>query len=495
MTRATTLLVLCVGGLLALGLVTLSSVGLYMSMNPHMLAVGQVRDPRAIAARLAEPDDPACEFIAASLSVSGRWALSEADSPTGDFKAVRRILADELNTVIGGQLIYDPERFARTPLRPEIAQQLSRTPFEGEISRANRLLLEDIFPREISRKQPESPLKKQLIWAVVAIAFGVGAASIDYRKLKPYSWVIAVVAFAALVLVFFPGAGKRMNGATRWLDLRVFDLQPSEIAKLALIIAIASYCESARRQIGGFLRGAVYPGLIITPFLVAVVREPDFGTTVLLASVSLAMLLLAGGPARWLIPAAVAGAALMGWMISRDPVRLARLMAFVDLEAHKTGVGYQNYQALLAFGAGGWQGLGLGNGLQKLGCVPENHTDFILSVVGEELGLIATVAVVAAFIIVFISGLYIASHSSDRFGFLLGAGISFLIGFQALINIAVVTSSVPNKGLPLPFVSYGGSSLVMMFIAVGLLLSIARHANAPESVSAALLADRELPAT
>jgi cell division protein FtsW len=164
-------------------------------------------------------------------------------------------------------------------------------------------------------------------------------------------------------------------------------------------------------------------------------------------------------------------------------MRTRRIFSWLDLEGHKSGVGYQAYQAMIALGAGGWTGLGLGNGRQKMGFVPENHTDFIFSIIGEELGLVTTLLVVLGFIGVVLCGIYIALNAKDTFGMLLGCGITFLIGLQAFINIGVVTSALPNKGLPLPFISYGGSNLLMMLIAVGILLSIARQAKAPGTLS------------
>jgi cell division protein FtsW len=160
-----------------------------------------------------------------------------------------------------------------------------------------------------------------------------------------------------------------------------------------------------------------------------------------------------------------------------DPLRMRRITAFLHPEQHREDTGFQAYQAMLALGSGGTTGLGLGNGRQKLGFVPEHHTDFIFSVIGEELGVVASLLVVLAFAAIVICGLYIAWHSRDRFGMILGTGITFLIGLQAFINIGVVTSALPNKGLPLPFISYGGSSLVMMLGSVGVLLSIASRAG------------------
>jgi cell division protein FtsW len=161
-------------------------------------------------------------------------------------------------------------------------------------------------------------------------------------------------------------------------------------------------------------------------------------------------------------------------------MRRERILAFLHPEKYKNGVGYQSWQAMIALGSGGWTGLGLGNGRQKLGFVPEHHTDFILSIIGEELGLVATLLVVLTFVIFVICGLYIAGRARDTFGLVLASGLTMLIGLQAAINIGVVTSALPNKGLPLPFISYGGSNLLAMLTCVGLLISVARHARVEE---------------
>jgi cell division protein FtsW len=213
-----------------------------------------------------------------------------------------------------------------------------------------------------------------------------------------------------------------------------------------------------------------------------VFREPDRGSTILLAAVSGTMLLISGVRWRFIVPPVLVGLVGLAFSLFHDPMRRARITSWLDND--KSGAGYQAYEAMLALGAGGWTGLGLGNSRQKLGFVPEHHTDFIFSIIGEELGLIATILVVLAFVAIVLSGIYIAMRSPDTFGMLLGSGIAFLIGLQALINIGVVTSALPNKGLPLPFISYGGSNLVLMLTSVGVLLSIARHAREPEPVEA-----------
>ena len=234
-----------------------------------------------------------------------------------------------------------------------------------------------------------------------------------------------------------------------------------------------------------FKYGLVIPGLGICLALGLIFVEPDYGTTMLLASVCCILLFIAGSNWKFIIPPMGVGAFAIVLSIMNDPVRKKRIMAFLYPEEHSQGAALQQIQAKLALGSGGSTGLGLGNGRQKLGFVPEHHTDFIFSVIGEELGVIATVGVVAAFMAIFICGLYIAWNARDRFGMILGAGITFLVGLQAFINIGVVTGVLPNKGLPLPFISYGPSSLVMMLSGVGILLSIASYSQTNISGSAA----------
>jgi cell division protein FtsW len=211
--------------------------------------------------------------------------------------------------------------------------------------------------------------------------------------------------------------------------------------------------------------------------------EPDRGTTILLAMVSGSILLLAGVQWKFILPPIVLAAGGLVVSILHDPMRMKRIFSWLDLEQTKEGAGYQAYQAMIALGSGGWTGLGLGNGRQKLGFVPEHHTDFIFSIIGEELGLVATLLVALAFVVIAICGIYIALHARDRFGTLLAAGITLLIALQAAINIGVVTSALPNKGLPLPFISYGGSNLLAMLTCVGILLSVARQ-TAPVPIAA-----------
>jgi cell division protein FtsW len=305
------------------------------------------------------------------------------------------------------------------------------------------------------------------------------AAAIDYRWLKKFWWVLLLVAVALLACVWVPHLGIRKNGASRWIGQAGFRLQPSEFAKVALIIGLAWYGERFQRFMPGFKRGILYPGLGVALILGLIFKEPDVGTTALLASVAGVMLLIAGARWTYIIPPVLLAMIALGVFIARDPMRSERIYAWLHPYETRFDKGMQTYNSMAALGAGGVQGVGLGEGRQKLGFVPENHTDFILSIIGEELGLIATLSVLFAYLVILVCGVYIAWHAADTFGMLLASGITFLIGMQTVINVGVVTGALPNKGLALPFVSYGGSNLVVMLACVGLLLSVARQAPVP----------------
>lgn len=318
-------------------------------------------------------------------------------------------------------------------------------------------------------------LMKQLVWCALGLVGATVAATLDYRHLKKFSIPLLLFAVVLLLLVFAPQIGKKAGGARRWIGHGGIRFQPSELAKIALIIFIAHYGERFQRQMNTFWRGLVIPGIFIALVLGLIFIEPDRGCTILMAAVCATMLVVAGVRLKIIIPPALLAITALAISFLHDPMRMKRILAWLHPEQTKEGVGYQAYQAMIALGSGGWTGLGLGNGRQKLGFVPEHHTDFIFSIIGEELGLIATIAVVLVFIILVICGIFISSRARDTFGLLLGSGVTFLIGFQAFINIGVVTSTLPNKGMPLPFISYGGSNLLIMLVAVGILLSIARQ--------------------
>jgi cell division protein FtsW len=327
-------------------------------------------------------------------------------------------------------------------------------------------------------------LMMQLIWCAFGFILCVTATALDYQWLKKLAWPVFILAVVLLALVLEKHLGVVRGHARRWFSFHGVSFQPSELGKIALIIMLAWYGDRYQRQMQTWKRGIIFPGALIVLMLGLVFVEPDRGTTILLAAVSGTMLLIAGVRWKYIVPPVLLGAAGLAVSILRDPMRLRRIFGWWDMEQHKDGVGYQAYQAMIALGSGGWTGLGLGNGRQKLGFVPEDHTDFIFSIIGEELGLIATLLVVLAFVVIAICGIYIVLRARDPFGSLLAAGLTFLISLQAAINIGVVTSALPNKGLPLPFISYGGSNLLAMLTCVGLLFSIARHAPAREKVRA-----------
>jgi cell division protein FtsW len=301
--------------------------------------------------------------------------------------------------------------------------------------------------------------------------------------LKKFAWLVFIAALFLAALVFVPHVGMHFNGAHRWIRLPGATFQPSEIVKIALIIMLAWHGDHSQRKMNTIKRGILIPGLIIAAALGLIFIEPDRGTTILLAAVSGTMLMIAG--VRWLHvipPVLLAGAALV-YSLTHDSMRSGRISAWLHPEAHASGAALQAEQAKIAIGSGGLTGLGLGDGRQKLGFLPEIHSDFIFANIGEELGLVATLLVVLAFLLIAVCGLFIAFRARDQFGCLLAVGVTSLISYQAIINIGVVTSLMPNKGLALPFISEGGSSLLAMLIGVGLLLSVARQA-VPVKISA-----------
>lgn len=336
-----------------------------------------------------------------------------------------------------------------------------------------------LYSAKMAAADAEHLMMMQSLWGGVGLVACGALALVDYKILRRLAWPLLGLTAVLLALVFVPYIGKEAGGAHRWLDFRFFHVQPSELAKFTLIVAAALYCERFARQLDSFKHALLAPALLFGPILTLVFIAPDRGTTVLLAGVLAGVFLVAGVRWRYFLCAAAAGGAFLAVSLLNDPMRMRRILAWLDIEADKLGAGYQAYQSMIAIGSGGLFGLGLGNGRQKLGFVPEHHTDFILAVIGEELGLVATLGVVLGFVIIIACGALIAARARDTFGMLLATGVTLLIGCQAFINIGVVTNVLPNKGLALPFISYGGSSLVVMLSCAGLLVSVARHAREP----------------
>ena len=317
-------------------------------------------------------------------------------------------------------------------------------------------------------------LIRQLAWLAVALVAGGVTASVDYRKWQ--KWWIPVALFSGLflVLVLVPGIGTEIKGSHRWLRVGSFSAQPSEFSKFAMIIIMSSWMARSGTKPGTFVDGILKPGMLLAPMLGLVFLEPDYGTTALLAVVGAAIMFSGGSPARYLVIGLVAGVLLFGAAVMHNPVRQARIMAFMDPDKYPKQA-FQGQQSEQAFTLGGPWGVGLGESLQKHFYLPEAHTDFILPIIGEELGLAATVLVVVLFAGFLVCGTMISLRAPDNFGRLMGMGFTLMTPVQAVINVGVVTGCLPNKGLALPFISYGGSSLIVSMMMVGALLNIARN--------------------
>jgi cell division protein FtsW len=318
-------------------------------------------------------------------------------------------------------------------------------------------------------------VRKHAIWLGVGLVACAVAALIDYHFWQRTWWIWFAVAIVGLALCFLPPLRHKINGSWRWLAFHNITCQPSEFAKIAAVFFLAFWFSRYETQSKQVWRGFILPMAMVGVLLSLIITEVDLGTTVLIGATAFVVMFIAGTNLALLGTLPLGGIGAILFLATCIPERLARLMAFLHPEDHKLGAGLQQMQALIAFGSGGIDGLGLGNGRQKMSYLPYAHTDFIFPIVGEELGLRFTLLVVFLFVLIIICGMTIALHARDRFGLLLASGIVSLIAFQAAINIGVVTSLLPNKGLPLPLVSYGGSNLVVALFSIGLLLNIYRQ--------------------
>ncbi|MGH2694011.1 MAG: putative lipid II flippase FtsW [Actinomycetota bacterium] len=318
--------------------------------------------------------------------------------------------------------------------------------------------------------------KKQLMWAAVGLVAFFAFAHLDYRRLRGVSFLFLAAAVALLVAVLVPGVGVSSGGSARWLGLGPVSFQPSEFTKLALLLFAADVFARKRERSFRESSHTLLPMIPVIGVLgVLVVMQPDLGTALLLGAIGIGMLFVAGAPVRYVAPIAISGAALALIAAMAEPYRRARIFAFLNPWADPLNSGYQTIQSLIALGSGGWFGVGLGASRQKWSYIPNAHTDFIFAILGEEMGLFGTLIVVGMFVFIAYLGIRTARRAPDRFGTLVAAGITIWISIQALVNIGAVTSSLPITGIPLPFVSFGGSSLVVSLIAMGILVSIARR--------------------
>ena len=320
-------------------------------------------------------------------------------------------------------------------------------------------------------------LKKQLFWAVLGLAVMWGVMAVDYRRWRPLVSPLLALAFVLLVLVLIPPFGQSINGTRRWLRWGPISVQPTELAKLVLVVYLADFLARRQAALGNLWRG-VAPPLVVTGAVAALVLvQPDLGSAVAIVGVVLCMLFVAGARLAHLgligalaVPVAIAAV----WVA---PYRLRRVLTFMDPWADPRGAGFQIIQSYLALGGGGLLGRGLGESKQKLFYLPEPHTDFIFAILGEELGFAGAVLTVGLFGLLLWRGIRVGLRVADPFGALLAFGVTAYLATQAAVNLGVVVGLLPTKGLPLPFVSSGGSSLLVAMAGVGLLLNVSQRAE------------------
>jgi cell division protein FtsW len=324
---------------------------------------------------------------------------------------------------------------------------------------------------------------KNAIHAVIALLAMTAMWRFDYRKLmgkprnrfglllSPAMWLVALTVGFLLAVLVTP-LGKEINGARRWFGFGPLGFQPSELAKLSLVLFVAAYATHRAAQVRSFFLGFV-PLMGVFGVCAALVVKEDFGTTVLVSAVALTMVLMAGCRV-WHVGLLMPGAAVVIWHMLNTPFRRARLLAFLDPESDSQGAGFHVIQSLLTIASGAPWGKGLGNGIQKMGYLPEDNTDFIFAVVCEELGLVGAVMVIGLFAAFVVVGWRVMSRCNNLFGKMVAFGITAMIGLQAAINVAVVTASMPTKGIALPLISSGGTGWIMNAVAIGVLMSIER---------------------
>lgn len=333
-------------------------------------------------------------------------------------------------------------------------------------------------------KGAQDLLFKQIVWVFISFLAGLYASVVNLEWLRNRSVLIFALCILGLVLTLVPGIGVKVNGAQRWIGLGPMRIQPSEFAKIGMVLLLAKYFADQQRVISTLLKGFIWPSVIIGSACGLILLQPDFGTCFLCGAVGATLMFQAGVGLKWLLPVAGLAVSLFSILVYFDPVRIRRVTSFLDVEANANDSAYQLWQGMLAFGVGGVDGVGLGMGRQQMYFLPEAHTDFIFPVIGEELGLIATFTILLAFLMIFFSVGVKLRQVSRMYEYLLAMGALLFVILQAIINMGVVTGCLPTKGMSLPFISYGGSNLVVTFLFVGLVINVMRRKDNPSPIQA-----------
>jgi len=313
---------------------------------------------------------------------------------------------------------------------------------------------------------------REIFWVIIGIISAIIVGKIHYQTIQKYSGVILLIAIIGLALVFAPGVGCRVNSASRWIRLFGFTFQPSELAKYAIIIFLADKLAKNRRHVNKFYKGVILPLIIIAIPVGMILIEPDLGTPMVIMVTAIVLFFVAGTKIIHLIFLGICSIPALVILIMKFPYRIKRLLTFLSPDSDPLGAGFQIRQSLIAIGSGQLNGLGIGKSIQKMHYLPEAHTDFIFAIIGEELGFVGTAGIIALMMLFLYITYKLTQQITDMFGHLVAVGIMTILSLQMVVNILVVTAALPTKGLALPFISYGGSSMVMTLVACGLLVNI-----------------------
>jgi cell division protein FtsW len=320
--------------------------------------------------------------------------------------------------------------------------------------------------------------KRQLLFGVLpGLLILTIVKNIDYRVWRKLSFPFFFISIVSLILVFIPGIGNKIYGASRWIQLGSFSFQPAEMLKISLILYLAAWLEGKKDFIGDFYEGLVPFMMIVALISFLLIKQPDIGTLGVIILIAMLIFFVSGAKISHMFLMGIGGLMALVALIKFESYRMDRLMVFLSPELDPRGIGYQINQALLAIGSGGIFGVGLGHSLQKFNYLPEPVGDSIFAIIGEELGILGEVVLIFLFVVLAMRGLQIAKRAPDMFGRLTAVGIVSWIVFQAFINIAAISGLIPLTGIPLPFISYGGTSIIFLLTGVGILLNISKQAN------------------